>query len=124
VTANKNLLAQIERGNANICVNLINIAQIFARLDQRLAGMEGKLERLPAERPPQLAQPQTGNCATKEQEKNWASWLDRRMDALDREQLELMQEVKAFVAAVDAKLTQLLTLLAQRPPLDPPPRPN
>jgi hypothetical protein len=45
------------------------------------------------------------------------------MDALDREQLELMQEVKAFVAAVDAKLTQLLTLLAQRPPLDPP-RPN
>jgi hypothetical protein len=45
-------------------------------------------------------------------------------DALDREQLELMQEVKAFVAAVDAKLTQLLTLLAQRPPLDPPPRPN
>jgi hypothetical protein len=71
------VLAQIEetlaRNSANVSVNLINIAQIFAKLDERLAAMETKLE---PERPPQLAQPQTDNCATKEQEKNWASWLE------------------------------------------------
>jgi hypothetical protein len=56
MTANKNLFTQIEtalaRDNASVCVNLINIAQIFAQLDERFAALEGKLERLLAERPP------------------------------------------------------------------------
>jgi len=46
MTTNKNLLTQIEetlaRNNANVSANLINIAQIFAQLDERFAAIEIK----------------------------------------------------------------------------------
>jgi uncharacterized small protein (DUF1192 family) len=35
-----------------MCASLLGIAETFAQIDQRLAAIEAKLERLLAERPP------------------------------------------------------------------------
>jgi hypothetical protein len=135
LTANKsNLLTQIEevlaRDNANICVNLINIAQIFAQVDQRLAAIENKLERLAAEHPPQPIS----------RAEQLITLLDQRIKAaLEREQRvlceatgdvvrgvlrEFVDEFKQARGELELKLKQVEALLVARPPPDPPPRPN
>jgi hypothetical protein len=134
LSANKtSLLAQIEetlaRNSANVTVNLINIAQIFAKLDERLAGIETKLDKLLAEHPP-LDLP----GARAEQ---LIALLDQRIKAaFEREQRALCEAtcdvvrgaLREFVdelkRELELKLKQVETLLATRPPLDPPPRPN
>ena len=135
MTANKsNLLTQIEtalaRDSANVSANLIGIMQIFAQLDERLAAMEPKLERL-------LTPPPAENSARAQQ---LIALLDERIKAaLEREQRALCEATRDIVRDVlkdfvdefkhargelEAKLKQVEALLAARPPLDPPPRPN
>jgi hypothetical protein len=117
-----------ERGA--VCASLLGIAETFAQIDQRLAGIETKLERLAAERPP-LDLP----SARAEQ---LIALLDQRIKAaLEREQrvlseatrdvvrvvlAEFVAEFKEVRGEVEAKLIQLRTLLAERAPVDP--RPN
>jgi hypothetical protein len=145
MTTNKNSLTQIEealaRNNANICANLIGVAQIFAQLDERFAALEGKLERLLAERPP----PAAGGAATNFSDstvtnRNAAreqliALLDQRIGvALEREQRALSEatshvvrdvlrdfvdEFKQVRTEIELKLKHLEKLLAERPPLDP-----
>jgi len=133
LTANKsNLLTQIEdalaRDNANVCVNLMNIAQIFAQVDQRLATMEGKLERLLAERPP-LASARAEQLLALVDERIKAA-LDRDVRLRGQATADVVRDVlKDFVdefkqvrGEIETKLIRLRALLAERAPVDP--RPN
>jgi translation initiation factor 2 beta subunit (eIF-2beta)/eIF-5 len=133
LTANKsNSLTQIEdalaRDNANVCVNLMNIAQIFAQVDQRLATMEGKLERLLAERPP-LASARAEQLLALVDERIKAA-LDRDVRLRGQATADVVRDVlKDFVdefkqvrGEIDTKLIRLRALLAERAPVDP--RPN
>ena len=137
MTASKtSLLAQIEdvlaRERGAVCVSLLGIAQTFAQVDQRLAGIEMKLDRLLAERPP------LGLPSARAQQ--LIALLDQRIKAaLEREQRalceatgdivrsvlrEFVDEFKRVRGELEAKLKQVEALLTARPPLDPPPRPN
>jgi len=135
LTINKSsLVTQIEdalaRNDAHVSANLINIAQIFAQLDERFAAIEIKLERL-------LTPPPAENSARAQQ---LIALLDERIKAaLEREQRALCEATGDIVRSVlrefvdefkhprgelEVKLKQVEALLAARPPLDPPQRPN
>ena len=133
-----NLLTQIEdtlaRDSANVSANLINIAQIFAQLDERFAAMETKLERLLTV-PPAAAGAATNFNARVEQltallDERIATALAQEQQALCEATAEIMRgvlaefitEFKNMCSAVEAKLADLKTLLAQRSPLDQPVR--
>jgi hypothetical protein len=99
LTANKSsLLTQIEtalaRDNANVSANLINIAQIFAQLDQRLAAMETKLERILAERPsPTFSKSTLANLPSARAEELIALIDERVKIALERAQHQHLEAV-------------------------------
>jgi ABC-type transporter Mla subunit MlaD len=140
LTANK-MFTQIEDAlaghSAHVNANLINIAHIFAKLDERLAGVETKLDQLLAQ--PSAAKTDTDANASA-RAKQLIALLDERIKAaLEREQRalcqatgEIVRDVLAeFVAEfkhargeLELKLKQVEALLAARPPPDPPPRPN
>jgi hypothetical protein len=108
-----------------MCASLLGIAETFAQIDQRLAAIEAKLERLLAERPPQPTS----------RAEQLTALLDQRIKAaLEREQhalceataavvcdvlAEFIAEFRGVCSAIEAKLAHVETLLAQRPPLDP-----
>jgi hypothetical protein len=134
------LLAQIEdvlaRERGAVCVSLLGIAETFAQVDQRLAGIEAKLERLLAAPPAEKIG--TGAVTNSSAREQLITLLDQRIKAaLDRDHRErceatadimrnamkdFVDEFKQVRGEVEAKLIQLRTLLAERAPVDP--RPN
>jgi hypothetical protein len=106
----------------------MNIAQIFAQVDQRLATMEGKLERLLAERPP-LASARAEQLLALVDERIKAA-LDRDVRLRGQATADVVRDVlKDFVdefkqvrGEIETKLIRLRALLAERAPVDP--RPN
>jgi len=130
MTTNKQIEETLARDSAHVSANLVGIMQIFTQLDERFAAMEAKLERLLTV-PPAAAGAATNFSARVEQ---LTALLDERIaTALEREQqalceatadivrgvlAEFIGEFRNMCSAVEAKLADLKTLLAQRPPPD------
>jgi hypothetical protein len=125
--------ASLARDNANVCANLINIAQIFAQVDDRLAAVETKLERLAEPSAEKIGTGAVTNFSARAQQ--LIALLDQRIKAaLECEQRalceatgdvvrsvlsEFVDEFKHVRSELELKFKQLQTLLAERSPLDP-----
>jgi hypothetical protein len=125
--------------SAHVNANLINIAHIFAKLDERLAGVETKLDQLLAQ--PSAAKTDTDANASA-RAKQLIALLDERIKAaLDRDMRErcaaiaditrdvtrdvlkdFVDEFKQVRGEIETKMIRLRALLAERAPVDP--RPN